>query len=107
VDECKPLVEDGHWTFARAGRLPLRGKAVQVDPIQPTWTPPGTKRSKLKYGETGFNFCFQILLAPLDWGVCDVRVRAASVPPRLRATRPLGGVVAMPKPVLKAPDFSA
>ena len=42
MDECKPLVR------GRAGRAP-RGRAVQVDPIQPALKPPGIKRLKLKY----------------------------------------------------------
>jgi hypothetical protein len=31
--------------------------------------PPGTKRLKLNYDNTAFNFCFQIELAPLHHGV--------------------------------------
>jgi len=41
---------------------------VQVAPINPTLKPPGTKRLKLNCGYTGFNFCFQIQLAPLQHG---------------------------------------
>ena len=41
---------------------------MQVDPIKSTLKAPGTKRLKLQYGETGFNFWFQFQLAPLQHG---------------------------------------
>jgi len=54
----------------RVAPLPT-GKAVQVDPINPTLKAPGTNRLKLKYDKLLsilLQFCFQIQLAPLHTG---------------------------------------
>jgi hypothetical protein len=39
-----------------------RGRAVQVDPINPTVKPPGTKRLKLQYHDPPSNFAFKFHL---------------------------------------------
>jgi hypothetical protein len=36
-----------------------KGKAVQVDPIEPTLKPPGTERLKLKYEKLFSSFAFE------------------------------------------------
>jgi hypothetical protein len=43
----------------------LPGKAVQVDPINPTLKAPGKQALKLQYDKAAFNLCFQIQLTPL------------------------------------------
>ena len=49
MNECKPLKEGGDEQVAVEGALQrLQGRAVQVDPIKPKLTPPGTKRFNLK-----------------------------------------------------------
>jgi hypothetical protein len=56
-------------TAARVGCL--LGRAVQVDPIKPTLSAPGSKCLKLSYDiSLSFllHFCFQFQLAPLDLG---------------------------------------
>jgi hypothetical protein len=61
VDECKPLVGGSSGVVAThtVGAYdcfgiesllhPAPGRAMQVDPIIPTWKAPGTERLKLKY----------------------------------------------------------
>jgi len=65
-----------HHVHAAGGHasVPNFGRAVQVDPMKPKLTPPGTKRMKLKCGYAAFNVCFHIQLAPLHLGrACDVQ----------------------------------
>ena len=62
VNECKPLVRGTHGCQAGRGRcLPhrLHGRSVQVDPINPTLKPPGTKRLKLKWDTLLSSFAFK------------------------------------------------
>jgi len=47
--------------------LALFGREMQADPVKHTLKAPGPKYLKLEY-ETAFNFCFQIQLAPLQFG---------------------------------------
>jgi hypothetical protein len=55
-------------TTTKTGKacIELLGKAVQVDPIKPTLTEPGTKRLKLYNMMNRFQVFFQIQLAPLQ-----------------------------------------
>jgi hypothetical protein len=45
------------------------GRAVQVDPIKPMLTPPGTQRLKLKYDDVLSNFRFKIDLRRYNSGM--------------------------------------
>jgi len=66
VDECKPLVggDPGRGGVPQHHRLPdrHRGRAVQVDPIEPMLKPPGTKHLKLKCDELLSSFAFKFNL---------------------------------------------
>jgi len=53
VDECKPLAA-GLLRVQAAGR----GRAAQVDPLQPKLEPPGISSSKLKYDKSLSKFAF-------------------------------------------------
>jgi len=57
VNDCKPLLA-GHG--APGGRAP--GRAVQVDPIEPTLTAPGTVRLELEYDAPVSSFAFNFSL---------------------------------------------
>jgi len=58
VNECKPLL----LGEARQARHPGHGRAVQVDPINPTLTPPGTERLKLICDDPLTNLAFEFNL---------------------------------------------
>jgi len=80
VDECKPLLWGNHFGPSAAAAwgalledcrdsgapirsdIQCRGRAVQVDPIEPTLKAPGTKRLKLKYDVALSNFAFNFNL---------------------------------------------
>jgi uncharacterized protein (DUF983 family) len=64
VNECKPLKEGKQGIIS--------GRAVQVEPMKPVLKAPVSKHLKLKCDETTFNFCFQILLAPLHMGIIGI-----------------------------------
>jgi hypothetical protein len=57
------------------------GTAVPVDPTKPMLKPPGTKRSKLKYDESTYNFAFNFNLrryiVDFELQLCDVQPSAA------------------------------
>ena len=104
MDECKPLGagHSGPHLPVHAGGLgagsdSLRrhvgadghGKAVQVDPIEPTLKAPGTKRLKLKHDKTAFNVASILLsnstCAATPWPSCaptTSRGRPALAPSR-------------------------
>jgi hypothetical protein len=66
----------------RRGGVP-QVKAVQVDPIKPTFKPPGIKLLKLKHDEMLsilLQFCFQIQLAPLQQGGAPVPALRGHLP---------------------------
>ena len=55
-----PVAEEAEHRQVAAG-APHRGRAVQVDPMQPKLKPPGTKSLKLKYDALLSNFCFKFI----------------------------------------------
>jgi len=115
------VAEAGDGGAGGAAGAPGHGRVVQVDPIKPAFKPPGTKRLKLQYGETGFKFLLRIQLAPLQHGGGgggrarrarrgrrgEDRCRERGGPPRYAGARApaLGRAVQVDliKPELKAP----
>jgi len=71
-----------HWGLDAAGTAALEtllldqaevmrpGEAVQVDPIKPTLTAPGTKRLKLKYDKPLSSFAFNFNLRRYSRDLC-------------------------------------
>jgi hypothetical protein len=102
VDEFKPLVDDeedearyGYVYYAlkqirKSTALRLNqvrrvhneravlGRAVQVDPIEPTLKAPGTERLKLKYDEPPSNFALKFKLRRYNSGRWPVRAPSLS-----------------------------
>jgi hypothetical protein len=81
------------------------GRAVQVAPIRPTLKAPGTKRLKLQYDDTAFNFSFRIQLAPLHHDDDDEEPVAHT--PRTSFTEVGRCRLTLSKSVLKGPMVSA
>jgi hypothetical protein len=103
VDECKPLLTGAvrHGVVpaqvpgpaaarGRPRRRACRGRAWQVDPINPTLTARGIKHLKLKYyqGLSGFAFYFDLRRYPEDDD--DDQVLGDKAPDATGVSRPAG-----------------
>jgi hypothetical protein len=78
VDECKPLAAGGGGERGggagqagtqHEGHPPVRGRAVQVDPMKPMLKAPISKRLKLEHDKLLSNFAFKFDLRRYNEGI--------------------------------------